>query len=46
MTLDSHLPSAAQTVGRLDVAGRGHHQHTLFWKALTNTDCIVYMGES
>ncbi len=45
-TLDSHLPSAAQAVGRPDVAGRGHHQNTLFWKALMNTDSIVNMRES
>jgi hypothetical protein len=45
-TLDSHLPSAAQAVGRPDIAGRGHHQNTLFWQALTKTDSIVNMRES
>lgn len=45
-TLDSHLPSAAQAVGRPDIAGRGHYQNTLFWRALTNTDSIINMRES
>jgi hypothetical protein len=31
-TLDSHVPSAEQAVGRSDVTGRGHSQHSSFWK--------------
>jgi AAA domain len=31
-TLDSHLPSADQALGRGDIIGRGHAQHTAFWK--------------
>lgn len=34
-TLDSHIPSAQQAVGRPDVVGRGHQQHTQFWNALS-----------
>lgn len=45
-TLDSHMPSAAQPVGRPDVAGRGHHQNTMFWRALTAKGSIVEMKES
>jgi hypothetical protein len=45
-TLDNHMPSAAQAVGRPDVAGRGHHQNTMFWKALATTDNIIHMSES
>ena len=32
ITLDSHLPAADQALGRDDVVGRGHAQHTKFWK--------------
>ena len=31
-TLDAHLPAADQALGRDDVVGRGHAQHTKFWK--------------
>lgn len=31
-TLDSHLPAADQALGRDDMVGRGHAQHTKFWK--------------
>ena len=31
-TLDGHLPSADHALGRADVVGRGHAQHTAFWK--------------
>jgi hypothetical protein len=31
-TLDTHLPAADQALGRDDVVGRGHAQHTKFWK--------------
>jgi hypothetical protein len=48
-TLDSHMPSAGQAVGRPDVSGRGHHQNTVFWKALLEQNRIVELktgGES
>lgn len=40
-TLDSHMPSAEQPVGRPDVAGRGHHQNTVFWQTLSERGDIV-----
>jgi hypothetical protein len=40
-TLDAHLPSARQPVGRSDVAGRGHKQNTRFWQALQTGDRMV-----
>lgn len=42
-TLDSHMPSAGQAVGRPDVSGRGHHQNTQFWKTLIERDQVVSM---
>jgi hypothetical protein len=45
-TLDSHMPSADQPVGRPDVCGRGHHQNTVFWNTLLAQDRVVYMKES
>ena len=35
-TLDTHIPSAEQAVGRPDVSGRGHSQNLRFWMALTD----------
>ena len=40
-TLDSHLPSADQALGRGDVIGRGHAQHTAFWKYHEERGLIV-----
>jgi len=40
-TLTSHMPSAAQAVGQPDVAGRGHHQNTVFWTRLLEQNRIV-----
>jgi hypothetical protein len=40
-TLDNHMPSAEQPVGRPDVAGRGHYQNTVFWQTLRGRDDIV-----
>jgi hypothetical protein len=37
-TLDEHLPSAQQAVGRPDVEGRGHAQNLAFWAALAAGD--------
>lgn len=31
-TLDTHIPVADQALGRSDVIGRGHQQHTKFWR--------------
>jgi hypothetical protein len=45
-TLDSHMPSAGQAVGRPDVSGRGHHQNTVFWNALIERDQVVAVGAS
>jgi hypothetical protein len=40
-TLEEHLPSAQQAVGRPDVAGRGHKQNLGFWTALLNAGRIA-----
>ncbi len=40
-TLDSHMPSAGQAVGRPDVSGRGHYQNTVFWRSLMEQDRVV-----
>ena len=40
-TLDEHLPSAGQAIGRPDVTGRGHHQNWLFWNTLRERDRLV-----
>ncbi len=45
-TLDSHMPSAGQAVGRPDLSGRGHHQNTVFWRALIHQDRVVAVGSS
>ena len=39
-TLDTHLPTADQAVGRADVSGRGHHQNWTFWNTLPNQGCV------
>jgi len=31
-TLDTHVPTAEQAVGKPDIAGRGHAQNTKFWQ--------------
>jgi hypothetical protein len=40
-TLDSHLPNADQALGRGDTVGRGHAQHTAFWKYHEKRGLIV-----
>lgn len=40
-TLNAHLPSAEQPVGRPDVAGRGHHQNIAFWSRLVAQNRVV-----
>lgn len=43
-TLDSHIPSAEQAVGRPDATGRGHAQHTSFWAAHQEAGRIVSLA--
>lgn len=40
-TLDTHLPVSEQPVGRPDVAGRGHYQHSAFWNRLVITGRVI-----
>lgn len=40
-TLDTHIPIADQALGRADIVGRGHQQHTEFWKYHLERDLIV-----
>ncbi|MFN7917871.1 MAG: AAA family ATPase [Vicinamibacterales bacterium] len=42
-TLDQHLPSAEQPLGRPDVAGRGHLQHQQLWDRLLAQDRVVQL---
>ena len=40
-TLDTHLPVADQALGRSDIVGRGHLQHTEFWKYHFERNLII-----
>jgi len=40
-TLDTHLPVADQALGRPDIVGRGHKQHTAFWQHHLERGLIV-----
>lgn len=40
-TLDTHIPSAEQAVGRPDVSGRGHSQNLRFWETLSLNESVV-----
>lgn len=40
-TLDAHLPNADQALGCHDIVGRGHAQHTAFWKYHEERDLVV-----
>jgi hypothetical protein len=40
-SLDAHMPSAVQAVGRPDVSGRGHHQNTVVWLALLDAGRVI-----
>lgn len=40
-TLESHIPSAEQAVGRPDVTGRGHWQNLKFWETLAGQRRVV-----
>jgi hypothetical protein len=40
-TLDTHLPIADQALGRSDVVGRGHSQHTDFWRYHAEKNLII-----
>jgi hypothetical protein len=39
-TLEQHLPSAQQAIGRPDTEGRGHAQNMAFWSALADSDRV------
>jgi hypothetical protein len=45
-TLDGHMPSADQAVGRPDICGRGHHQNSTFWKTLLDGNRVVQVKDS
>lgn len=40
-TLNTHLPVADQALGRSDIVGRGHKQHTDFWNHHLERNLIV-----
>jgi hypothetical protein len=40
-TLETHIPSAEQAVGRPDVTGRGHQQNLAFWAQLEASGCVA-----
>lgn len=40
-TLDTHLPIADQALGRSDIVGRGHSQHTDFWRYHAKRNLII-----
>jgi hypothetical protein len=40
-TLDTHLPIADQALGRSDIVGRGHSQHTEFWRYHAERNLII-----
>jgi len=40
-TLDTHLPIADQALGRSDIVGRGHAQHTEFWRYHNDRNLII-----
>ena len=40
-TLQTHMPSAEQSVGRPDITGRGHAANLRFWEGLERDGLIV-----
>lgn len=40
-TLDTHLPVADQALGQADIVGRGHKQHTDFWRHHVERNLVV-----
>lgn len=40
-SLETHIPSAAQAVGRPDVTGRGHEANLRFWETIEDHDRVV-----
>ncbi len=40
-TLATRIPVAEQAVGRPDIAGRGHHQHSEFWAAVADRGRVI-----
>ena len=43
-TLQTHMPSAEQSVGRPDITGRGHAANLHFWEGLERDGLIVSAG--
>ena len=43
-TLETHMPSAEQPVGRPDVTGRGHAANLRFWETLERDGLVVRAG--
>jgi len=43
-TLETHMPSAEQPVGRPDVTGRGHAANLKFWETLERDGLVVRSG--
>jgi hypothetical protein len=41
MTLDTHIPTAEQALGRPDVTGRGHSLNLRFWETLAKHNRVV-----
>jgi hypothetical protein len=40
-TLESHIPSAEQAIGRPDVAGRGHETNLRFWETMEEAGRVI-----
>jgi len=40
-TLDTHMPVADQALGRGDIVGRGHAQHTDFWRYHVDRNLVI-----
>jgi hypothetical protein len=40
-TLDTHMPVADQALGRGDIVGRGHAQHTDFWRYHVERNLVI-----
>ena len=43
-TLEAFIPSAEQSIGRPDLAGRGHAQHQMFWGAVSDRGGVFHLG--
>ena len=40
-TLETHIPTAEQPVGRPDVTGRGHQANLAFWERIADAGRVV-----